>query len=286
MKKVLMLFIVHYASFTLLHAGLTDFKTIKEANQAYEVKEYGKSAALLNTLETKSPQKQYDIGNALYKDKKYDEAIKAYEKAEGIDEAARLHNIGNTHFQKKDLGKAIESYEKALTLKEDEDTKFNLELAKKQKKQQEEQKKQEQKDKDKKDDKKNDKDQNKDDKKDQDQKKDQKDQDQKKEEPKSATMKCWVSMDCEACKAKIEKNLPFEKGVTGLKVDLPTKTVEVTYKTAKTSPEKLEKAIQKLGFKTEIIPEKKSPSASIQVSRFEEISNPGLQRLCKNYILI
>ena len=82
-------------------------------------------------------------------------------------------------------------------------------------------------------------------------------QEQKKEEPKSATMKCWVSIDCESCKAKIEKNLPFEKGVTGLKVDLPTKTVEVTYKTAKTSPEKLEKALQKLGYKTEILPPSK-----------------------------
>ena len=41
-----------------LYAGLTDFKTIKEANQAYEAKEYAKSAALLNSLDAKSPQKQ------------------------------------------------------------------------------------------------------------------------------------------------------------------------------------------------------------------------------------
>lgn len=82
-------------------------------------------------------------------------------------------------------------------------------------------------------------------------------QEEKTKDTKTATLKCWVSMDCEKCKAKIEKNIPFEKGVTGLKVDLPTKTVEVTYKTAKTSPDKLEKAIQKLGYKTEVLPEKK-----------------------------
>ena len=92
----------------LLHAGLTDFKTIKEANQAYEAGEYSKSATLLKGLDAKSPQKQYDIGNALYKDKKYDEAIEAYDKAEGIDEATRLHNIGNSQFQKKEWDKAIE----------------------------------------------------------------------------------------------------------------------------------------------------------------------------------
>lgn len=123
--------------FTSLSAGLTDFKTIQEAKEAYEAKEYSKSAALFNSLDTKSPQKAYDIGNAYYKAKKYDEAIKAYEQAQGIDEIARLHNIGNSYFQKNELKKAIDSYEKALKIKEDEDTRFNLELAKEKKKQQE-----------------------------------------------------------------------------------------------------------------------------------------------------
>lgn len=74
---------------------------------------------------------------------------------------------------------------------------------------------------------------------------------------KTETMKCWVSMDCAGCQEKIEKNLPFEKGVTGLQVDLPTKMVSVTFKSGKTTPEKIEKALQKLGFETEIVKEKK-----------------------------
>ena len=45
----------------LLHAGLTDFKTIEAATKAYEAEEYAKSAALLNSLDAKGPQKQYDI---------------------------------------------------------------------------------------------------------------------------------------------------------------------------------------------------------------------------------
>ncbi len=124
-----------------LFAGLTDFKTINEAKQAYEAKEYAKSVKLLDNLDAKSPEKQYAIGSALYKDKQYDEALKAYEKAYGIDEASRLHNIGNTHFQKQAFDKAIEAYEKALKFKEDEDTKFNMALAKKEKKKKEEDKK-------------------------------------------------------------------------------------------------------------------------------------------------
>jgi copper chaperone CopZ len=82
-------------------------------------------------------------------------------------------------------------------------------------------------------------------------------QDKKQKAVKTETMKCWVSMDCEGCKAKIEKNIPFEKGVSDLAVDLPTKTVTITYKPEKTNQEKLEKAIQKLGYKTEIIQDKK-----------------------------
>jgi copper chaperone CopZ len=71
------------------------------------------------------------------------------------------------------------------------------------------------------------------------------------------TMKCWVSMSCENCKAKVEKNIAYEKGVKELDVDLPTKTVTIKYRSDKTSPAKLEKAIKKLGYKTEIIEEKK-----------------------------
>ena len=33
-----------------------------------------------------------------------------------------------------------------------------------------------------------------------------------------------VSMTCEKCQKRIENNLSFEKGVTGLDVDLPKKT--------------------------------------------------------------
>ena len=74
-------------------------------------------------------------------------------------------------------------------------------------------------------------------------------------EKKVETLKYWVSMDCGNCQAKIEKNIAFEKGVTDLQVDLPTKIVTVKYRPGKTSADKIEKAIQKLGFTTEVIKE-------------------------------
>ena len=74
---------------------------------------------------------------------------------------------------------------------------------------------------------------------------------QEKSKKKTETVKYWVSMSCENCKAKVEKNIAYEKGVKDMNVDLDTKTVTLTYKTGKTNPEKLEKALKDLGYKTE-----------------------------------
>lgn len=63
------------------------------------------------------------------------------------------------------------------------------------------------------------------------------------------TVKFYVeNMECKNCQAKVEKNIAFEKGVTDLKCNLPEKTVEVTYKPGKTSPENLKKGFKKIGL--------------------------------------
>jgi len=113
-----------------LWANLLDFKTIDQANEAYEKGHFQKSAILFGELKKDDPSIFYDRANALYKAKAYDEALKYYEKAKGVDESTRLHNIGNSYFQKQKLKLAIESYEKALKIREDSDTRHNLELAK------------------------------------------------------------------------------------------------------------------------------------------------------------
>jgi copper chaperone CopZ len=67
-----------------------------------------------------------------------------------------------------------------------------------------------------------------------------------------------VNMHCEHCKKKIENNLPFEKGVTDLKVNLEEKQVCINYDAKKTDKEKLQKAIEKLGYTaTEVTPDAK-----------------------------
>jgi copper chaperone CopZ len=61
-----------------------------------------------------------------------------------------------------------------------------------------------------------------------------------------------VSMTCENCQKRIEKNIAFEKGVTDMKVDLANKTVQVEYKPSQTTVEKLQAAIVKLGYEVKI----------------------------------
>lgn len=64
-----------------------------------------------------------------------------------------------------------------------------------------------------------------------------------------------VEMDCQSCVNKITKNIPFEKGVKDLNVDLEGQTVTVKYRDDKTTKENLVKAFEKLDFKVEELKE-------------------------------
>lgn len=65
---------------------------------------------------------------------------------------------------------------------------------------------------------------------------------------KKAEVTYLVSMTCESCQKRIESNIPYEKGVTDLKVDLPNKLVTIEYRTDKTTADKLKAAIKEMGF--------------------------------------
>lgn len=72
---------------------------------------------------------------------------------------------------------------------------------------------------------------------------------------KTQTAKFSVSMHCKNCVKKITENMSFEKGVKDLKVDLPSKTVTITFDPKKTTVEKLHAALKKLGYETKVIAE-------------------------------
>ncbi|MGL4364006.1 MAG: heavy-metal-associated domain-containing protein [Bacteroidales bacterium] len=60
-------------------------------------------------------------------------------------------------------------------------------------------------------------------------------------------------IDCHSCKAKIEKTIPFEKGVEDLSVDIKRKSVTIKYRTDKTDVDLLQKSLEKIGYPTTII---------------------------------
>lgn len=57
-----------------------------------------------------------------------------------------------------------------------------------------------------------------------------------------------TSVVCGMCKDRVEHDLSFEKGVKSVSVDLDTKNVTVKYDPNKTDPDKLRKAISKIGY--------------------------------------
>ncbi len=142
-------------------------KYIREGNKDYYAKNYGNSEVSYQKaleINPNSYEANFNLADAFFKQKKYDDAIKQYsallKEQKDKAKAAQLHyNIGNAHFKKaedflgkqkmqdaiKELDNSINAYKKSLINNpSDKKTKYNLTFAKYLKKQLEEQQKQNQ----------------------------------------------------------------------------------------------------------------------------------------------
>lgn len=109
---------------------------IKKGIKAFEKSQWDESLqnfqdALLDDPE--NPIGHYNVGQAYYKKKNYEEALKSYERAlSTLDlklKQKTYYNLGNTYYQLNKYQEAIQSYIKALDLDPaDQDAKHNLEL--------------------------------------------------------------------------------------------------------------------------------------------------------------
>ena len=127
-----------------------------KAAKLYLDGDYISSEKIFESLSQKKPEEsEYSQawGNALYRQKKFDQAESAFRASEytaknGREAFKASYNLGNALLMQQKYQEAIEVYEKSLGYKEnDEKAKFNLELAKKmleeQKKEEQEQEKEE-----------------------------------------------------------------------------------------------------------------------------------------------
>lgn len=122
-----------------------------EGNQAFLEEAYQDALAAYQGAQIENPElaePYYNAANALYREGNYEAALEQLQHAlsfAGDDRLAEnsLYNIGNNFFNAQDLQNAIEAYKQALLIDpEDQEAKYNLELALQQ--QQEQQQEQEQ----------------------------------------------------------------------------------------------------------------------------------------------
>ncbi len=129
-------------------------KLIRKGNEAYEKKEYDNAITNYQKVTEKSPANQtaqFNLGNALYKNQKSDEAIKAYENAlsnsvSKDDKSKTFYNKGVVLQNNKKLPECIDAYKNALKLNpDDEEARLNLQKALQQQKQEQQKENKEQK---------------------------------------------------------------------------------------------------------------------------------------------
>ena len=158
-----------------------DKKYIRKGNREYEKNKFSDSEISYKKAvdeNKQSPDAVFNVGDALYKQNKFEEAGKQFvdntnQNDDKIKKSAGLYNLGNSLLKANKLPESIDAYKNSLKLHPDNpEAKYNLSYAQDLLKQQQEQQKKQQQDKDKQD-------QNKDKNKNKDQNKDQKDQNDK-----------------------------------------------------------------------------------------------------------
>jgi len=110
-----------------------NFENIENGKKAYISKDYKKASDEYRKVSINN-ESLYNLGNSLYKQGKYNDAIDIYNQIITSDkklESKKLHNLGNSYVNLNKLEKAKEFYEKSLKINEDTETKENLEIVNK-----------------------------------------------------------------------------------------------------------------------------------------------------------
>lgn len=134
---------IKYILFAILFSGIPLFaQSARSSNNSgvddYHKDKYSDAEANFKKSLEKDPklfEGNYNLGDALYKQQRYDEAVKSYQKAleetNSLNNKAKVyHNIGNSFLEAKKYKESIEAYKNSLRLNpDDNETKYNLSYA-------------------------------------------------------------------------------------------------------------------------------------------------------------
>ncbi len=130
---------------------------IREGNRTYEKGRYDDAEVEYRKALEKDPKSapaQYNLGNSEYKQQRFEEAARSFNNTvpaieDPEERAAAWHNLGNSLYRGEKYAESIEAYKRALRLNPaDDDTRYNLLMARQKLQQQQQQKQQNQQNKD------------------------------------------------------------------------------------------------------------------------------------------
>jgi tetratricopeptide (TPR) repeat protein len=138
-----------------MSAAQTVRSHVSEGNRVYEKGRYSDAEAEYKKAlekDAKSKAAQFNLGNSYYKQQRFEEALREYGNS-GVamkspeERATSYYNIGNSLYRANKYQEAIEAYKQSLRLNpNDEDTRYNLQMAREKLKQQQQQNKDQKKD--------------------------------------------------------------------------------------------------------------------------------------------
>lgn len=104
-----------------------EFSSVLKAKESYNLGDYKTAAEIYKSLNL--PKAKYNEGVANYKDGNFTKALKNFKEVKDENLSfEKFYNLGNTYSKLGDFNRSILAYKEALKIKDDNDTKFNLEL--------------------------------------------------------------------------------------------------------------------------------------------------------------
>lgn len=152
MKYKLLAFIMTLVPFVNISAQ-KEARNVKEGNKQYVAQKFTEAQKFYEqgvADNSDSYSANFNLGNSLFRQKKYKEALEHYQKAATLTKekkeiASAFHNVGNALMEEKNYEKSVEAYKNSLKANpKDDDTRYNLAVAQYLMKKQQEQQKQQQ----------------------------------------------------------------------------------------------------------------------------------------------